>query len=150
MTEFNDGVIAQFRASRGRVGAWGTNLVLIHHRGARTGAERVNPAMSLRDGDGWLVVGSAMGASQDPAWAINLRAHPDVEIEAAVDGEIATVPVRATELTGEQRRAAFARFVQLARVREVPGQDLAPAAGDPIQPPGPRGRYSVTRLPSDR
>ena len=49
MSEFNDRVIAEFRAGRGHVGAWGTNLVLIHHRGVRTGTARVNPAMSLRD-----------------------------------------------------------------------------------------------------
>ncbi|GAA4426892.1 nitroreductase family deazaflavin-dependent oxidoreductase [Georgenia halophila] len=114
MTEFNDRVIAEFRAQDGQVGAWGTNLVLIHHRGARSGTERVNPAMSLRDGDSWLVVGSAMGAPRDPAWTINLRAHPDVEIEAVVDGALAAVPVRAFELAGKEREAAFARFVEMA------------------------------------
>lgn len=114
MSEFNDRVIAQFRANRGRVGAWGTNLVLIHHRGAKTGAERVNPAMSLRDGDGWLVVGSAAGAPRDPAWTINLRANPRAEVEAVEDGAVTTVPVHATELTGQDREAAFARFVQMA------------------------------------
>ncbi|CND62548.1 cell entry (mce) related family protein [Mycobacterium tuberculosis] len=114
MTEFNDRVIAEFRASRGRVGAWGTDLVLIHHRGVRTGTARVNPAMSLRDGDDWLVVGSARGAPRDPAWTVNLRAHPDTEIEAAIDGDIATVPVRAVELAGRERKAAFARFVEMA------------------------------------
>ncbi len=31
-----------------------------------------------------------------------------------VDGRIATVPVHARELTGEQHTAAFARFVQVA------------------------------------
>ncbi|NKZ04983.1 nitroreductase/quinone reductase family protein [Actinomadura latina] len=114
MTEFNDRVIAEFRAGRGRVGAWGSNLVLIHHRGIRTGTERVNPAMSLRSGGDWLVVGSAMGAPRDPAWTVNLRAHPDTEIEAVIDGDIATVPVRAVELTGRERDAAFARFVDMA------------------------------------
>jgi deazaflavin-dependent oxidoreductase (nitroreductase family) len=114
MTEFNDRVIAEFRSNGGRVGAWGTSLVLVHHRGARTGKERVNPVMSLRDGDGWLVVGSAMRAARDPAWTTNLRANPDVEIEAVIEGEIATVPVHATELSGEYRRAAFARFVHSA------------------------------------
>lgn len=79
--KFNDRVIADFRVNRGRVGPWGTNLILIHHRGARTGLERVTPAMSLRDGDAWLVVGSAMGAPRDPAWVHNLRVHPDVEID---------------------------------------------------------------------
>ncbi|WP_150242770.1 nitroreductase/quinone reductase family protein [Nocardiopsis quinghaiensis] len=114
MTEFNDRVIAEFRAHAGRVGAWGTNLVLIHHRGVRSGTERINPAMSLRDGDDWLVVGSAMGAPRDPAWVVNLRAHPDVGIEAVIDGDGVTVPVRALELTGEEREAAFARFLQAA------------------------------------
>ena len=66
MTELNDRVIAQFRAGRGRVGGWGAGLVLIHHRGARTGTERVHPVVALRD-DGGLVVGSAMGAPRDLA-----------------------------------------------------------------------------------
>lgn len=114
MTEFNDRVIAEFRANRGSVGAWGSNLVLIHHYGVRTGTERVNPAMSLRDGDDWLVVGSAKGAPRDPAWTVNLRAHPDTEIEAVIGGDVATVPVRAVELTGREREAAFARFVDMA------------------------------------
>jgi deazaflavin-dependent oxidoreductase (nitroreductase family) len=114
MTAFNERIIEEFHDNEGRVGAWGDNLVLIHHRGAKTGAERVNPAMALRDGDDWLVVGSAMGAPRDPAWTINLRANPDVEIEAVVDGEMTTVPVHATELVGDERQAMFARFVQMA------------------------------------
>lgn len=114
MSTFNKRVIAQFRANDGRVGGWGDNLVLIHHRGSRTGNEHVNPAMSLRDGDDWLVVASKMGAPHDPAWAVNLRAHPDVEIEAVVDGKVSAVPVRASELTGSEREVAFERFVQVA------------------------------------
>ncbi|WP_433214553.1 nitroreductase/quinone reductase family protein [Microtetraspora malaysiensis] len=114
MTEFNNQVITEFRANQGRVGAWGTHLVLIHHRGVRTNTERINPAMSLREGDAWLVVGSAMGAPRDPAWVVNLRAHPDIEIEVVVGGHIATIPVRATELTGDERETAFGRFVKIA------------------------------------
>ena len=70
--------------------------------------------MSLRDGDGWLVVASAKGAATDPAWAHNLRAHPDTSIEAPVNGRIDTVEVTATELSGAARDAAFARFVERA------------------------------------
>ncbi len=116
MTAFNDRIIAEFRSNHGRVDSagFGTSLVLIHSRGARTGAERINPAMSLRDGNGWLVVASARGAPRDPSWAANLRAHPDTEIEAVVDGTTATVPVRAVELDGADRAAAFARFVRVA------------------------------------
>ena len=114
MSDFNDRVIAEFRANGGRVDSagFGSALVLIHTRGARTGLERVNPAMSLRDGDAWLVVGSAMGAPRDPAWAVNLRAHPDVDIEVASNDGVQTVPVTAEELDGEEYEAAFARFVR--------------------------------------
>jgi deazaflavin-dependent oxidoreductase (nitroreductase family) len=114
MNRFNDRVVAQFRAGDGHVEGWGDALVLIHHRGARTGTPHVNPAMSLRDGDDWLVVASAMGARDDPAWAVDLRALPEVRIEAVVDGSVATVPVLATELAGAEREAAFARFVAVA------------------------------------
>ena len=113
MTGFNERVIAEFRANRGRVGSWGANLVLIHHRGVKTGIERVNPAMSLREGDAWLVIGSAMGAPRDPAWVVNLRARPEVVIEAVVDGDADVVPVTAVELVGREREDAFRRFVQL-------------------------------------
>lgn len=116
MSEFNDRVIAEFRANNGRVDSagFGTNLVLLHTRGVKTGAERTNPAMSLRDGDDWFVVASAKGAPRDPAWAINLRARPDIEIEAVVNGAVKTVPVRAVELDGQEYEAAFARFVSRA------------------------------------
>ncbi|NYH51040.1 deazaflavin-dependent oxidoreductase (nitroreductase family) [Nocardiopsis arvandica] len=169
MTEFNDRVIAEFRAHAGRVGAWGTDLVLIHHRGARSGAERINPAMSLRDGDDWLVVGSAMGAPRDPAWAVNLRAHPDAEIEAVVDGGRVTVPVRAVELAGEERETAFARFVRTAPAfgtyqakasrllpvirltRRTPGPppDAPGAAAAGIGPDDPARTIAVRRPDSD-
>ena len=68
--------------------------------------------MSLRDGDDWLVVASAMGAARDPAWAVNLRAHPDVVIEVATAEGVATVPVTAQELDGDEYERAFARFVR--------------------------------------
>lgn len=114
MSDFNDKIIAEFRANGGRVDSagFGTNLVLLHTRGAKTGTPRVNPAMSLRDGDDWFVVASAMGAAKDPAWAVNLRAHPEVEIEVATEGGVDTVSVTAVELDGDEYDAAFARFVR--------------------------------------
>lgn len=113
MNQFNDRIIEEFRTNNGRVDSagFGSSLVLLHTRGARTGVERVNPAMSLRAGADWLVVGSAKGAPRDPDWVVNLRANPDVEIEASVDGEIQSVPVRALELDGDEHEAAFSKFV---------------------------------------
>lgn len=143
MSAFNDRIIAEFRANGGRVesAGFGSALVLIHTRGARTGLERVNPAMSLRDGDAWLVVGSAMGATRDPAWVVNLRAQPDVVIETASTGGVQTVPVTAQELDGAEHEAAFARFVRRssafaayqdrATQRRLPVIRLAPRGVDP-------------------
>ncbi len=54
-----------------------------------------------------------MGAPRDPAGVVNLRANPDVTIEAVVGDDIATIPVHVTELEGEDREAAFRRFVKV-------------------------------------
>jgi hypothetical protein len=42
---WNEQIIAEFRANEGRVGGYfaGAPMLLLHHRGARTGIERVNP-----------------------------------------------------------------------------------------------------------
>lgn len=125
MSDFNERVIDDFRAHDGRVGGWGDRLVLIHHRGARSGRASVNPAMSLRDGDDWLVVGSAMGATRDPQWAVNLRAHPDVVIEAVVAGRVELVPVSATELDGAERERGW-RLVTEAVPSFATYQEKAP------------------------
>lgn len=113
---FNDRIITEFRTNNGVVASagFGSSLVLIHSVGARTREPRVNPALSLRDRDTWLVVASAMGAARDPAWAVNLRAEPEVEIEASVAGDVRTIPVTAEELDGPEREAAFARFTERA------------------------------------
>jgi deazaflavin-dependent oxidoreductase (nitroreductase family) len=116
MNDFNDRIIAEFRANNGRVTSvgFGSSLVLIHTRGAKTGKQRVNPAMSLRDGSSFLVVASAMGAEKDPAWAVNLRAHPRAQLEVPAAGGIEQLDVEAEELEGSEYEDAFARFVKRA------------------------------------
>jgi deazaflavin-dependent oxidoreductase (nitroreductase family) len=107
-SNWNDQVIAEFRANNGSVGRFGRNLVLIHHIGAKTGTERVSPARAIRhDPDSWLVAASKGGAPDNPAWYHNLIAHPDVRIETPDDG---TVAVHAEVLRGAQRDEAWERF----------------------------------------
>lgn len=45
MSDWNQAIIDEFRANTGRVGGYfeGRTLLLLHHRGAKTGIERVNP-----------------------------------------------------------------------------------------------------------
>jgi deazaflavin-dependent oxidoreductase (nitroreductase family) len=110
MSDWNQQIIDEFRTNGGVVetNGFGRGLVLLHHRGAKTGTERVSPVAGIRDGDdAWLVAASKGGAPDNPAWFHNLLAHPDVEIETPDDG---TVPVRATQLTGAERDAGWDRF----------------------------------------
>ena len=108
MTDWNKGIIDEFRATGGTVTNFGRGLVLLHHRGAKTGTERVSPVAAIRESDdSWFVAASKGGAPDNPAWFHNLLAHPDVEIETPDDG---TVAVHAVRLEGAERDAAWDRF----------------------------------------
>jgi len=106
--QFNDQIIDEFRATGGTVNRFARSLVLLHHVGARSGTERVTPAMSIRvDDDTWFIAASKAGAPEHPAWYHNLRANPDVSIETPDDG---VVEVHARILLGKERDAAWTRF----------------------------------------
>lgn len=102
---WNDKIIAEFRANDGRVGGnfAGAPLLLLHSTGAKTGAARVSPMMYQAAGDGWAVFASYAGKDINPAWYFNLVAHPDAAIEVGTD----TVPVTARELHDEERAAIW-------------------------------------------
>jgi deazaflavin-dependent oxidoreductase (nitroreductase family) len=108
MSDFNERIIAEFRANNGHVATagFGDGLVLLHTVGAKSGEPRVNPLAAIPDGDGWLVAASAAGAEKHPAWYFNLRAKPNVEVETG-DG---VVHATAHELDGADYEAAWAKF----------------------------------------
>jgi deazaflavin-dependent oxidoreductase (nitroreductase family) len=92
--DWNNKVIAEFRANEGRVGGQfeGAPILLLHTTGAKSGAERVSPMMYL-DYDGHrYVFASYAGADSDPDWYRNLSANPDVRVEVGTEsfGAIAT------------------------------------------------------------
>jgi deazaflavin-dependent oxidoreductase (nitroreductase family) len=126
IAEFNDRVIAEFRANSGHVGSFGTNLVLIHSLGARSGVERVNPVLSLHDGDDRLVIASAAGSPTNPGWYYNLLAHPDIIIETPEGSE----QVSAKELDGDEYAVAWQLFnpvsPELARYQRQAGSRRIP------------------------
>jgi deazaflavin-dependent oxidoreductase (nitroreductase family) len=101
MSDWNDKVIAEFRANQGRVGGGyeGAPLLLLHSTGARTGLERVNPMMYQAVGDGFAVFASKAGADTNPDWYHNLRAHPEARIEVGTE----TLDVTARILDAEER-----------------------------------------------
>jgi deazaflavin-dependent oxidoreductase (nitroreductase family) len=103
--DFNTQVITEFRENEGRVGGPfdGADMLLLHHTGAKSGADRVAPLMYLRDGDRYVIFASKGGAPENPAWYHNLKAHPDTRVE--VGGE--TIEVVAEEAEGEERDRLF-------------------------------------------
>ena len=101
MSDWNDKVIAEFRANQGRVGGQfeGAPLLLLHSTGAKSGQERVNPMMYQAVGDGFAVFASKAGADTNPDWYHNLKAHPQARIEVGTE----TIDVTARVLDPEER-----------------------------------------------
>lgn len=126
IAELNDRVIAEFRANRGHVGSFGTNLVLLHSQGARSGVERVNPVLSLHDGHHRLIIASAAGSLTNPGWYYNLLARPDITIETP-EG---STQVSARELDGDEYAVAWGLFdaasPQLAQYQQQAGSRRIP------------------------
>jgi deazaflavin-dependent oxidoreductase (nitroreductase family) len=134
--EYNAKVIDEFRASEGRVGGiWeGTQLLLLHHTGAKSGVSRVNPVGYLPDEPRYLIFASNGGAPGNPDWYHNLKAQPNTKIEVGSE----TLNVVAEEATGEERQRLFARgadrFADLAKYarktdRVIPVIVLMPLGG---------------------
>lgn len=106
--DFNAQVIAEFRANDGKVGGpfEGSPMVLLHHRGAKTGTERVTPLMCQVDGERIFIFASKGGAPDNPDWYHNLVANPEITIEFGSERD---VPVRVVELTGTERDQVWDR-----------------------------------------
>ena len=108
--DFNQALIAEFRANGGKVGGQftGATLLLLHTVGAKSGAARISPLAYTTDGDRLIVIASKGGAPTNPAWLHNLKAHPDVTVEVGTE----TRPVRARIVTEEPERSQlYAKMV---------------------------------------
>jgi deazaflavin-dependent oxidoreductase (nitroreductase family) len=79
---------------------WDRNVIEeFHHRGAKTGTERVNPLVYQPVGDDLAIFASKAGAPTNPDWYHNLLANP----EATVELEDGTVRVKARVASDEER-----------------------------------------------
>jgi deazaflavin-dependent oxidoreductase (nitroreductase family) len=140
MSEFNDWnqkVIAEFRANQGRVGGGFTDapMVLVHHVGRTSGKEYITPLVYLPkdgDGDSIYIFASKAGAPVHPDWYHNLVAAGQATIEVGAS----TYPVTVTEIGGDERDRIYAEQVKrmpgfgdyatkAAGVRTIPVLELA-------------------------
>jgi deazaflavin-dependent oxidoreductase (nitroreductase family) len=112
--DFNEKVIDEFRANAGKVGGpfEGAPMILVHHKGAKTGTERIAPLVYQADGDRWVVFASMGGAPSNPQWFGNLMANPDTTIEVGTE----TIPVRARAAEGDERDRLFTKQKELIPV----------------------------------
>ena len=114
--EVNEVVIAEYRATGGNLtnAFVGTPILLLTHRGARSGTAYTSPLASTSAGADYVVIGSMGAAPADPQWYRNLVAHPDVTIEVGAD----TIAVRARVAEGDERERLFR-----AQADEIPNFD---------------------------
>ena len=106
MSDWNAGIIDEFRANEGRVGGMfeGAPLLILHTTGAKSGAKREHPLMYLDHGDRIYVFASKAGAHSHPDWYYNVKANPSVSIEVGTD----TVDKTAVELGAAERDTVYA------------------------------------------
>ncbi len=85
--DFNQRVIEEFRANDGVVtGPFeGAPMILVTHRGAKSGTERTTPLVHTRDGDRYVIIASMGGAPKSPAWFHNIKANPRVTVEVGTE-----------------------------------------------------------------
>jgi deazaflavin-dependent oxidoreductase (nitroreductase family) len=117
MSDWNDKTINEFRANEGRVGGnfEGAPMVLLHHRGRRSGAEYIAPTMYLpdeTDSNTIYVFASKGGAPTNPDWYRNMTAAGKTTIELGTE----TYDVTVNELTGPERDRIYAE-----QARRYPG-----------------------------
>lgn len=87
----------------------GAPVLLLHHKGAKSGKERITPLIYLDDGDRLAVVASKGGTDKNPAWFHNLMANPETQVEVGRD----TRRVRARKANDEERSALWPRLVDI-------------------------------------
>jgi deazaflavin-dependent oxidoreductase (nitroreductase family) len=137
--DWNANTIAEFRANEGRVGGnfEGAPMVLVHHRGRKSGRQYVSPMMYFphdSDHDTIYVFATKGGAPSNPDWYYNLAAAGVGSVERGTE----TYEVTVRELTGAERDRVYAEqarrypgFAEYARqtagVRTIPVLDLTRA-----------------------
>lgn len=127
MNDWNQQVIAAFRANGGKVEQFGDwPLVILSTIGAKSGALREIPLVPQVDDDGLTVFGSAGGSPKNPDWVYNLRATPRIMVEYGTESfEAEVVELPAKEAATRLARMGvtftnFAEYVERAAPRVIP------------------------------
>jgi deazaflavin-dependent oxidoreductase (nitroreductase family) len=132
--DFNAKIVDEYRANGGKLGGMftGSDLLLLHHTGAKTGTRRVTPLAYQRIGDSFAVFASRAGSTANPDWYHNVVAHPDTLIEigsetVAVRARVAEPAERDVIWERQKKRVPqFADYEKKAAPRRIPVVVLDP------------------------
>ena len=135
VNDWNRRIIAEFRANDGKCGGVfaGSDVLILHSIGARSGIVRQNPLVYRQQGDTYFVVASKGGAPTNPDWYYNVVANPELTIEVGAS----SIAVRARVLHGSERDDAFhahkLRYPNLGEYETATTRVIPVVAIDPIR-----------------
>jgi F420H(2)-dependent quinone reductase len=126
-----------YEKTDGRIGSRlaGIDLLLLRTTGRTSGTVRTAELLYVPDGPNYVVVGSRGGSDRPPAWVLNLRAHPEAEVQVGRERR----RVRARFATGSERARLWRRVnekgpydsYQAKTVRQIPIVVLEPVPEPP-------------------
>jgi deazaflavin-dependent oxidoreductase (nitroreductase family) len=123
-----------YRVSGGRVGGkvGRAPVLLLTTTGRKSGQRRTAPVVYLADHGRMVVIGSNAGNAKVPAWALNLKANPDAEVEVGRK----RVRVKARVAEGEERtdlwRKSNEQYAGFDDYAERTNRDIALFVLDPV------------------
>jgi deazaflavin-dependent oxidoreductase (nitroreductase family) len=118
--------VALYEATDGREGGTLEDrpVIILNHRGAKSGKLRKTPLMRIEHDGGYLVVASYGGAPAHPVWYYNLLVHPVVEVRDGASTKVFHVrEVRGGE-KAELWKTADAAWPHFAEYRGKTTRDL--------------------------
>ena len=126
------------RLRRSWLFALGQPVLAITTTGRRSGRPRSTTVAYFEDAGRLVTTAANLGNERDPAWAVNLDAHPEATI--AVGGR--SRRVRAERAQGEEHERLWARWVELQpaarRLPEVAGRQIPVFVLTPLEDSPPR------------
>ena len=102
--------VDRYRATGGEEGHdWrGAQTLLLTTTGRHSGEQRTTPLIYGTDNGSYMVVASKGGSDEPPAWYLNLRENPEVEVQVRDD----VFRARARDATAEEKPALWSKMTE--------------------------------------